>query len=56
MEVAKSDLSFSSYKKLNKYRNLEEKVITLNSDQNYEFHWCKMKKRRKAGARFLILS
>ena len=32
-----------------KYRNCGSKLITIDTGEKYEFHWCGMKKRREAG-------
>ena len=37
-----------------KYLNNNSKVITLDTGEKFEFHWCGRKKRREAGVGILI--
>ena len=37
-----------------KYRNFGKKLITLNTGEQYEYHWCGKKKRREAGVGIII--
>ena len=37
-----------------KYRNTGKKLIKLDTGENFEFHWCGMKKQREAGVGILI--
>ena len=52
-QVAKAGLSFCCLQEV-KYRNSGKKLIVLDSGEQYEFHWCGMKKRRTAGVGLLI--
>ena len=52
-QVAKLNLSFCCLQEL-KYRNTGKQLITLDSGEKYEFHWCGMRKRREAGVGMLI--
>ena len=52
-QVAKLNLSFCCLQEL-KYRNTGKQLITVDSGEKYEFHWCGMRKRREAGVGMLI--
>ena len=52
-EISKAGLSICCLQEV-KYRNTESKMIRLKTGEEFEFHWCGMKKRREAGVGFLI--
>ena len=52
-EVSQAGLSFCCLQEV-KYLNNNSKVITLDTGEKFEFHWCGRKKRREAGVGILI--
>ena len=52
-EASKAGLSFCCLQEV-KYLNNNSKVITLDTGEKFEFHWCGRKKRREAGVGILI--
>ena len=52
-EAARAQLTFCCLQEV-KYRNTGKKRIKLDTGENFEFHWCGMKKRREAGVGILI--
>ena len=51
--INEAKLSFCCLQEV-KYRNSGKKQITLNSGEQYEFHWCGRKKRREAGVGIIV--
>ena len=51
--INKTKLSFCCLQEV-KYRNSGKKIITLNTGEQYEYHWCGKKKRREAGVGIII--
>ena len=52
-EVSKAGLTFCCLQEV-KYLNNDKKIITLDTGEKFEFHWCGRKKRREAGVGILI--
>ena len=52
-EVSRAGLKFSCLQEV-RYRNTGNKLIRLNTGEEFQFHQCGQKKRRDAGAGILI--
>ena len=52
-EVSRAGLKFCCLQEV-RYRNIGNKLIRLNTGEEFEFHWCGQKKRRDAGVGILI--
>ena len=52
-EVARAGLSFCCLQEV-KYRNIGSKLISLDTGEQFEFHWCGQKQRRDAGVGIMI--
>ena len=52
-EAAAAGLTFCCLQEV-KYLNSGKKLVRLDTGENFEFHWCGNRKRRKAGVGFLI--
>lgn len=52
-EVSRAGLTFCCLQEV-KYLNSGSKIITLDTGEKFEFHWCGRKKRRDAGVGMLI--
>ena len=52
-EINRNGLSFCCLQEV-KYLNTGRKLITLDTGEKFEFHWCGKKKRREAGVGMLI--
>ena len=52
-EVSRAGLLFCCLQEV-RYRNIGSKLITLDSGEKFEFHWCGQKRRRDAGVGMLI--
>ena len=52
-EVSRAALLFCCMQEV-KYRNTGNKLIRLDSGEEFEFHWCGQKRRRDAGVGILI--
>ena len=52
-EIARAGLSFCSLQEV-KYRNTGNKLIRLDTGEEFEFHWCGQKRRRDAGVGIMM--
>ena len=52
-EVARAELLFCCLQEV-RYRNSGSKLISLDSGEKFEFHWCGQKQRRDAGVGIMI--
>ena len=52
-EIARAGLTFCCLQEV-RYRNTGNKLIRLNTGEEFEFHWCGQKRRRDAGVGIMI--